>query len=87
MVLMPKTLPIMMAIALSSVTTNAIAQTIPATIGSISDGDTLRVDRLGERVTVRLGCIDAPERDQPGGEEAGDRPLPLPLQFRLIFVR
>jgi endonuclease YncB( thermonuclease family) len=31
---------------------------------SVGDGDTLRVDEGGKRVTIRLGCIDAPETAQ-----------------------
>ena len=90
-ILMFKTLSLFGAIALSSFTTNAIAQTIPATIVSTGDGDTLRVDRSGGRVTVRLGCIDAPERNQPGGEAAGDRlkdllPVGTAVQMRGIDV-
>ena len=36
-----------------------------ATVVSVGDGDTLRVaDASGQRVTIRLACIDAPERRQ-----------------------
>ena len=31
---------------------------------SIADGDTLRVAKAGQRLTVRLACVDAPERSQ-----------------------
>lgn len=42
-----------------------------ATVLSIGDGDTLRViDASGQRVTIRLACIDAPESKQPGGAQA-----------------
>ena len=43
----------------------------PATVVSIGDGDTLRV-RLGDQVrSVRLACIDAPERAKsPWGQQA-----------------
>jgi len=40
------------------------------TVTSVSDGDTLTVGKDGEEFTVRLGCIDAPESDQPGGDTA-----------------
>jgi endonuclease YncB( thermonuclease family) len=35
-----------------------------ATVISIGDGDTLRVDDRGRRLTIRLACIDAPEMAQ-----------------------
>lgn len=41
-----------------------------ATVVSVGDGDTLRVDRAGRRLTIRLACIDAPESAQPGGAES-----------------
>lgn len=36
----------------------------------VVDGDTLRVERNGREVKIRLEGIDAPERDQPWGSEA-----------------
>lgn len=44
-----------------------------ASVVSTGDGDTLRVNRNGETITVRLACIDAPESSQPYGQEAGQR--------------
>jgi micrococcal nuclease len=35
-----------------------------ATVLSVGDGDTLRVDDRGKRITIRLACIDAPEMAQ-----------------------
>jgi micrococcal nuclease len=35
-----------------------------ATVLSVCDGDTLRVDDRGKRLTIRLACIDAPEMAQ-----------------------
>jgi micrococcal nuclease len=35
-----------------------------ATVLSVGDGDTLRVDDRGRRLTIRLACIDAPEMAQ-----------------------
>ena len=35
-----------------------------ATVVSVGDGDTLRVDDRGKRLTIRLACIDAPEMAQ-----------------------
>ncbi len=34
------------------------------TVSSVSDGDTLQVNRSNETQTVRLACIDAPEMEQ-----------------------
>ena len=42
-----------------------------ATVVSVGDGDTLRVTEAGQRLTIRLACIDAPEKAQaPYGETA-----------------
>nr|WP_259736228.1 thermonuclease family protein [Synechococcus sp. CS-1329] len=42
-----------------------------ATVLSIGDGDTIRVQQGPRRVTIRLACIDAPELDQaPDGARA-----------------
>lgn len=43
------------------------------TVNSIHDGDTLRLTCGGERIKVRLYCIDAPEMGQrPWGRESRD---------------
>lgn len=43
------------------------------TVSSIYDGDTMRVECAGERLQVRLHCIDAPEMAQaPWGLESRD---------------
>lgn len=59
-----------------------------ATVVSVGDGDTLRMDYQGQDVTVRLACIDAPETAQPPwGPAATDRlrqltPRGSTIQFR-----
>ena len=35
-----------------------------ATVVSVGDGDTIRVSEGGDRLTIRLACIDAPETSQ-----------------------
>ena len=48
-----------------------IAQTQPATVLSIGDGDTLRVQEGSRTLNVRLACIDGPETSQaPHGASA-----------------
>jgi endonuclease YncB( thermonuclease family) len=42
-----------------------------ATVLSVGDGDTIRVRMNGQRTTVRLACVDAPETAQrPHGPQA-----------------
>ena len=44
-----------------------------ATVVSVGDGDTLRVEDRGQKVTIRVACIDAPETAQaPYGQQAGE---------------
>jgi len=48
-----------------------LAQANAATVVSVRDGDTVRLQRDGALVAVRLACIDAPElRQRPQGPEA-----------------
>lgn len=59
------------------------------TVVSIGDGDTLRLQEQGQPITVRLACVDAPERDQPGGQEATARlrqllPRGQAVQLRVV---
>ncbi len=42
-----------------------------ATVISVGDGDTLRVEEAGRKLTIRVACIDAPEMAQaPYGQQA-----------------
>jgi endonuclease YncB( thermonuclease family) len=59
-----------------------------ATVLSIGDGDTLRVERAGRSLTIRLACIDAPEMAQPPwGEQSRSylaQRLPRGREVRVI---
>ncbi len=70
--------------------TPAVAQNTPATVVSIGDGDTLRIRQSGQVTTIRLSCVDAPERTQgPWGQKSTSRlkqllPLGTPVQVRTM---
>lgn len=59
-----------------------------ATVVSVGDGDTLRMDYQGENITLRFACIDSPETSQtPWGPAATERlrqltPRGSTIQFR-----
>ena len=60
--------PLLAALLLTSCTT---ANADAATVLSVGDGDTIAVMDQGQRVKVRLACIDAPETSQrPAGPAA-----------------
>lgn len=69
---------------------SAIAQTTPATVVSVGDGDTLRSRAAGQVTTIRLSCVDSPERTQsPWGQQSTSRlkqllPPGKPVQVRTI---
>ncbi len=66
----------------------AIAQNLPtASVVSTGDGDTLRVSQGNRTVTIRLGCVDAPERNQPGGTEASQRLRQLLPRGQAVQIR
>ncbi|MBD2463590.1 thermonuclease family protein [Oscillatoria sp. FACHB-1407] len=44
-----------------------------ATVVVADDGDTVRVNRGGQVITVRLACIDAPEIGEPQGSQSAER--------------
>jgi micrococcal nuclease len=68
----------------------AAAKTLPtATVLSVGDGDTLRVQGQSGPVTIRVACIDAPETSQSFGAEASLRLRQLlstgqPVEVRAI---
>lgn len=57
---------------LSGVPTLAQTNLPKITVVSVGDGDTLRVrNQQGQTITVRLGCVDAPELKQnPWGQQS-----------------
>lgn len=68
----------------------ATAKTLPtATVVSVGDGDTLRVQGQAGPLTIRLACVDAPESNQAFGSEASLRLRQLlstgqPVEVRAI---
>jgi micrococcal nuclease len=58
----------------TATSTVAQAQNELPQVVSVGDGDTLRVRQSGQTITVRLGCIDAPESAQaPWGAQSANR--------------
>jgi endonuclease YncB( thermonuclease family) len=58
-------------------------------IVSTGDGDTLRLKERDQVLTVRLGCIDAPERRQTGGAQSAawlKQKLPVGQVVQLRFI-
>lgn len=52
----------------------AKAQSVEATVLSVGDGDTIKVKGNTGNITVRLGCLDSPERNQnPWGLQSTNR--------------
>jgi micrococcal nuclease len=47
------------------------ARTWEAKVVRVADGDSLEVEKDGQRYRIRLYGIDSPEYGQPGGQEAG----------------
>ncbi|MGB5241423.1 MAG: thermonuclease family protein [Prochlorococcaceae cyanobacterium] len=65
---------LLLAVAMAPIAVSPAAVAGPefrATVLSIGDGDTIRVQQGGKRITIRLACIDAPEMAQaPDGANA-----------------
>lgn len=66
----------------------AAAKTLPtATVVSVGDGDTLRVQGPDGPLTIRLACVDAPESNQAFGPEASLRLRQLLSTGQPVTVR
>jgi endonuclease YncB( thermonuclease family) len=65
---------LLLAVAMAPMAVSPVAAAGPevlATVLSIGDGDTIRVQQGGKQITIRLACIDAPEMAQaPDGANA-----------------
>ena len=58
----------------SAPATVEVAQNELPQVVSVGDGDTLRIRHSGKTITVRLGCLDAPESTQaPWGQQSANR--------------
>jgi len=70
------------------VVTTSVAQNALPQVVSVGDGDTLRARLQGKIITIRLGCIDAPETAQtPWGEQSANRLQQLLPAGQAIQVR
>ncbi|NDY56623.1 hypothetical protein G3N56_07685 [Desulfovibrio sulfodismutans] len=63
---------------------------LAARLVRVVDGDTFSLAAQGQVVRVRLADVDAPERDQPGGDDATDRAAELldagPVEVMAVAV-
>ncbi|BAZ18717.1 SNase-like nuclease (plasmid) [Calothrix sp. NIES-4071] len=60
---MNKLFPIALSLIVAS--SGAVsAQNVPAQVVSVGDGDTIRIVLNGKTETIRMACMDAPERKQ-----------------------
>lgn len=60
----------------------------PVTLVSVGDGDTVRVtSRQGEKVTIRLACIDAPETSQGNSGKWSTHTLKSLIQGKSISLK
>lgn len=71
-VVLPKLFTKQINAAIDSATGSQNTEWYQVVEGSIYDGDTLRVERGGQELKIRLCGIDAPEIKQAGGIEARD---------------
>ena len=60
----------------------------PVTLISVGDGDTVRVtDKVGNKVTIRLACIDAPETSQGASGKWSTKTLKGLIQGKSISLK
>ncbi|MBD1832565.1 thermonuclease family protein [Cyanobacteria bacterium FACHB-472] len=64
-------------------------QNTSATVKSVKDADGIWVRKNGKDTEIRLACIDAPEKEQPGGQQSTNRlaqllPIGQKIQLREI---
>ena len=60
----------------------------PVNLVSVGDGDTVRVtSRSGEKITIRLACIDAPETSQGASGKWSTRTLKGLIQGKAISLK
>ncbi|HEY9636070.1 MAG TPA: thermonuclease family protein [Coleofasciculaceae cyanobacterium] len=74
--------------ATATTTTSTVVQNELPQVVSVGDGDTLRVKQGGKTITVRLGCIDAPESTQiPWGQQSANRLKQLLPAVKAVQMR
>jgi micrococcal nuclease len=75
---------VVLAALLLQLTGSASAETFTGRVIGITDGDTIRVLRIGRPEVIRLRGIDAPERGQAYGERA--RQFAVALAFGKVVA-
>jgi len=75
------------ALALASACSSARAERVSARVLSVGDGDTITVRQDGEKTTIRMACIDAPESSQRGGRGSTKRLKQLLPRGEQVMLR
>jgi micrococcal nuclease len=84
---MKKLFPIVLSLVVAS-SNAASAQNTPAQVVSVGDGDTIRIAMNGKTETIRMACLDAPERKQaPYGAASTNRLKQLLPRGAAVQVR
>ncbi len=80
------------AIALATISPAiATPQLYHGTVTKISDGDTIKANFGSKQATIRLACIDAPEKKQSWGKQSTDKlkqllPTGQKIKLRLVNI-